>query len=148
MPFFHFCLLSCLPHRSRRSVIYTPAVELVSMELSILEKPSAAQLLKNFQTFYGTRKFITVFTRGLCTGPNPTPDQASPYYPILSKTQTSHCMSEIIFSYVLLNAHYILRKISIDFLHFHTFMLLIPWLSCSIILHYTYRFFPSRKLSL
>jgi hypothetical protein len=29
----------------------------------VLEKPPVAQLLKNFQTFYGTRRFITVFER-------------------------------------------------------------------------------------
>jgi hypothetical protein len=27
-----------------------------------MEKPPVAQLLKNFPTFYGTRRFITVFT--------------------------------------------------------------------------------------
>jgi hypothetical protein len=31
----------------------------------VLEKPSVALLLKNFPTFYGTRRFITVFTRAL-----------------------------------------------------------------------------------
>jgi hypothetical protein len=29
----------------------------------LLEKPLVAQLLKNFPTFYGTHKFITMFTR-------------------------------------------------------------------------------------
>jgi hypothetical protein len=33
------------------------------MELSPSEKPPTVQLLKNFPAFYGTRKFITVFTR-------------------------------------------------------------------------------------
>jgi hypothetical protein len=33
------------------------------MELSPLEKPPVAQPLKNFLTFYKTRRFITVFTR-------------------------------------------------------------------------------------
>jgi hypothetical protein len=28
----------------------------------LLEKPRVTQLLKNFSTFYGTRRFITVFT--------------------------------------------------------------------------------------
>jgi hypothetical protein len=32
---------------------------------ALLEKPPVAQLLKNFPTFYGTRRFITVFTRAL-----------------------------------------------------------------------------------
>jgi hypothetical protein len=33
------------------------------MGLSPLEKPPVVQLLKNFPAFYGTRRFITVFTR-------------------------------------------------------------------------------------
>jgi hypothetical protein len=32
---------------------------------ALLEKPPIVQLLKNFPVFYGTRKFITVFTRVL-----------------------------------------------------------------------------------
>jgi hypothetical protein len=35
------------------------------MELSPSWEPPIVQLLKNFTTFYGTRKFITVFTRAL-----------------------------------------------------------------------------------
>jgi hypothetical protein len=35
------------------------------MELSLLEKPPFAQQLKNFPIFYGTRGFITMFTRAL-----------------------------------------------------------------------------------
>jgi hypothetical protein len=35
------------------------------MELSPSEKPPIVQLLRNFPTFYGTRMFITVFTRAL-----------------------------------------------------------------------------------
>jgi hypothetical protein len=30
-----------------------------------MEKPPVVQMLKNFPTFYGTRRFITVFTRAL-----------------------------------------------------------------------------------
>jgi hypothetical protein len=33
------------------------------MELSPSEKLAIVQLLKNFPTFYGTQRFITVFTR-------------------------------------------------------------------------------------
>jgi hypothetical protein len=33
------------------------------MELALLEKSPVVQLLKIISTFYGTRKFITVFTR-------------------------------------------------------------------------------------
>jgi hypothetical protein len=32
---------------------------------TLLEKPPVMQLLKNFPIFYGTRRFITVFTRAL-----------------------------------------------------------------------------------
>jgi hypothetical protein len=32
---------------------------------ALVEKPPVAQLLKNFTAFYGTRMFITVFTRAL-----------------------------------------------------------------------------------
>jgi hypothetical protein len=32
------------------------------MEPILLEKPSVAKLLKNFPIFYGSLKFITVFT--------------------------------------------------------------------------------------
>jgi hypothetical protein len=32
------------------------------MELALIEKPLVAQLLRNFKTFYGTRRFIAVFT--------------------------------------------------------------------------------------
>jgi hypothetical protein len=37
--------------------------ELMPRSSTLLEKSPVAQLLKNFPTFYGTRKFITVFTR-------------------------------------------------------------------------------------
>jgi hypothetical protein len=36
-----------------------------SLSWAILEKPPIVQLLKNFPAFYGTRKFISVFTRAL-----------------------------------------------------------------------------------
>jgi hypothetical protein len=35
------------------------------MELTLLEKLSIVQLLKNFPAFYGTRRSIAVFTRAL-----------------------------------------------------------------------------------
>jgi hypothetical protein len=35
------------------------------MKLALLEKLPIVQLLKNFPAFYGTRRFITVFTRAL-----------------------------------------------------------------------------------
>jgi hypothetical protein len=35
------------------------------MGLNLLEKPPVVQLLKNFPIYYGTRRFINVFTRTL-----------------------------------------------------------------------------------
>jgi hypothetical protein len=35
------------------------------VELSPLEKPPVVQLLKKFSAFYGTQRFITVFTEAL-----------------------------------------------------------------------------------
>jgi hypothetical protein len=52
------------------------------MELTLLEKPLLVQLLKNFPPFYGTRRFITVFTRALHWS-LPEPDQSTPYNLIL-----------------------------------------------------------------
>jgi hypothetical protein len=39
--------------------------QLTSWSWDLLEKPPVVQLLKNFPTFYGARRFITVFTRAL-----------------------------------------------------------------------------------
>jgi hypothetical protein len=39
--------------------------QLTPWSWAFLEKPPVAQILKNFPTFYGTRSFITVFTRAL-----------------------------------------------------------------------------------
>jgi hypothetical protein len=36
-----------------------------SWSCALLEEPPILQLLKNFPAFYGTRRFITVFTRAL-----------------------------------------------------------------------------------
>jgi hypothetical protein len=44
---------------------YSPQNKLTSWNWALLEKPPVAQLLKNFPAFYGTRKFITVFTWAL-----------------------------------------------------------------------------------
>jgi hypothetical protein len=35
------------------------------MRLALLEKPPLVQLPENFPAFYGTRRFIAVFTRAL-----------------------------------------------------------------------------------
>jgi hypothetical protein len=39
--------------------------QLTPWSWALLGKPPVAQLLKNFPTIYGTRRFITVFTRAL-----------------------------------------------------------------------------------
>jgi hypothetical protein len=44
---------------------HTPSNVTHSRSWALLEKLSIVQLLKNFPAFYGTRKFITVFTRAL-----------------------------------------------------------------------------------
>ena len=46
----------------------------------LLEKPTGLQLVKNFTEFYGTRRFITAFTKARHIS-YPEPDQASPYPP-------------------------------------------------------------------
>jgi hypothetical protein len=48
---------------------------------ALFEKPPILKLLKNFAAFYGTRRFITVFTRALHC-PYPEPDQSNPSHPI------------------------------------------------------------------
>jgi hypothetical protein len=53
---------------TRRYIFTTTAVRTSNanfMELSLLEKPPILQPLQNFPAFYGTRRFITVFTRAL-----------------------------------------------------------------------------------
>jgi hypothetical protein len=37
----------------------------INRRWALLEKPPVVQLLKNFPTFYGTRRLITVFDRAL-----------------------------------------------------------------------------------
>jgi hypothetical protein len=53
-----------------------------SWSSALLEEPSILQILKNLPVFYGTRKFITVFTKP-STAPYPEPDQSNPYHPTL-----------------------------------------------------------------
>jgi hypothetical protein len=49
--------------------LFAPVAKIHSLTRSwswaLFEKPSVVQLLKNFPAFYGTRKFVTVFTRAL-----------------------------------------------------------------------------------
>jgi hypothetical protein len=51
--------------RSPRHTKFPLYCELIPWSWDLLEKPLAAQPLKNFLAFYGTRRFITVFTRAL-----------------------------------------------------------------------------------
>jgi hypothetical protein len=44
---------------------YTASYTLTPRSSALLGKPPVAQLLKKFPTFYGTRRFTTVFTRAL-----------------------------------------------------------------------------------
>jgi hypothetical protein len=60
---FYYAPLST-PRISKWSLTFR-SNELTSWSWALLEKPPVAQLLKNFPAFYGTRKFITVFTRAL-----------------------------------------------------------------------------------
>jgi hypothetical protein len=51
---------------SPRSTTYSENIYWTHSQTSVLfENPSIVQLLKNFPIFYGTRRFITVFTRAL-----------------------------------------------------------------------------------
>jgi hypothetical protein len=59
-----------------------------SWSWALLEKPPIVLLLKHFPTFYGTRRFITVFTRAIL-------NQIHPFYTIPSY------LSKIHFTYVL-----------------------------------------------
>jgi hypothetical protein len=64
-------------------------MQLTPWSWDLLEKPPAVQLLKNFPTFYGIRRFITVFTRA-SIGTYPGPDQFCPYDAIPSLQDPSH----------------------------------------------------------
>jgi hypothetical protein len=52
------CLVGC-------SVLYAFTSFIHPWSCALLDKPPVVQLLKNFPTFYGTRRLITVFTRAL-----------------------------------------------------------------------------------
>jgi hypothetical protein len=43
--------------------LFVPGTILTSWNWAFLKKPPIMRLLKNFQTFYGNRSFITMFTR-------------------------------------------------------------------------------------
>jgi hypothetical protein len=54
-------------HDYKKSTKYRPVApkSLTSWSWALLEKPPIVQPLKNFPAFYGTHRFITVFTRAL-----------------------------------------------------------------------------------
>jgi hypothetical protein len=63
--------------------IYLLLNQLTSWSWALLEKPTVVQLLKNPPIFYGTRKFITVFTRALHWSLSCARSiQSTPSYPI------------------------------------------------------------------
>jgi hypothetical protein len=51
--------------KQMRSFSFFPVIITHSWRWDLLEKQPIVQVLKNFPTFYGTRRFITVFTRAL-----------------------------------------------------------------------------------
>jgi hypothetical protein len=62
-----------------------------SWSWALLEKPPIVQLLKSFPEFYGTRRFITVFTRALHWSlPWAKSIQSIPPHPILSYINIVH----------------------------------------------------------
>jgi hypothetical protein len=48
---------------NRPMISFMRSVGLTSRSWVLIEKPLVAQLLQNFSTFYGTQRFITMFTR-------------------------------------------------------------------------------------
>jgi hypothetical protein len=92
--FIHLSMFPIDSHRTRCQVTHTKwslsklrtvpnQTTIVSMDLSLLEKLPVAQSLKIFPTFYGTRRFVTVFTRALHWSLS-WARWSSPYHPILS----------------------------------------------------------------
>jgi hypothetical protein len=69
--YFRYCNIqstfgsTCFCFWRLRPWIIKIQTKLTSWGWVLLEKPPVVQLLKNFSTFYVTRKFITVFTRAL-----------------------------------------------------------------------------------
>jgi hypothetical protein len=72
---------------------YDSRKTLTSWSWALLEKLLVMQLLNNFLTFYGTWRFITVYTRAL-TVLFPKPDQSSPYHPIPSLQDPFYIIKE------------------------------------------------------
>jgi hypothetical protein len=67
---------------SRGSTHIAHKMTLTPWSRVIFEKPLVTQLLKNFPTFCGNRRFI-IISQVPTTGPYPESDQPSPYYAIL-----------------------------------------------------------------
>jgi hypothetical protein len=62
--------------------VWQTYTELATWSWVLIEKLPVSQLLKNFPTFYGTRKFIT-YSQEPTIGSLPKPDLSSPYHSIL-----------------------------------------------------------------
>jgi hypothetical protein len=70
-------------HPTYHMTLYSLDTQLTPWSWVLLEKPPVAQLLKNFPTFYGTPRFIIVFTRALHWSlPWARSIQSIPPYPI------------------------------------------------------------------
>jgi hypothetical protein len=64
-------------------IIFHKGNQTNSMEMGLLKRLPVMQLLKTFPAFYGTRRFITAFTRALhCSLSTDTSNQSTPLHPI------------------------------------------------------------------
>jgi hypothetical protein len=80
---FLFCLslsiLNMFSLQASRREAQHDVLTITTWSWACLEKPPVVHLLKNFPTFYGTPRFITMFI-----SPYPGSDRSSPYHSILS----------------------------------------------------------------
>jgi hypothetical protein len=94
----------------------------------LLEEPPIVQLLKNFPIFYGTRRFINVFTRALHWSLS-WEDQSSAYHPNISKT---HLILSTHLLLGLLSGSFLLAFPPISYMNSSSHALAIsPFLTCS-----------------
>jgi hypothetical protein len=79
-----------------------PHIRRTPWSWALLEKPPVVKLPKNFPTFYGTWRFITVFTR-------PPPP---PLVPILSRINPAHTIASYLRSILILSTHLLLGHLT------------------------------------